>query len=124
MGCEAGFASEAPSSVSSGLGYVGLPQALSFAEAAIGCWASTSTSAKTGGPAGGALLLADIPSSRVSALVSTDRLGRDVDFDRLGECDALIVCVPTPLTEYGEPDLSAVVRNRLDDRVRVCAAAS
>jgi len=91
-----------------GLGYVGLPQALSFAEAGYRVLGFDIDAAKPEALRAGRSYLLDIPSGRVSALVSTDRLAATSDFDRLGECDALIVCVPTPLTEYGEPDLSAV----------------
>ncbi len=91
-----------------GLGYVGLPQALAFAEAGYRVLGFDIDAAKPEALRAGRSYLLDIPSSRVSALVSAGRLAATSDFDRLAECDALIVCVPTPLSEYGEPDLSAV----------------
>ena len=91
-----------------GLGYVGLPQALAFAEAGYRVLGFDIDHAKAEALSAGRSYLLDIPSTRVAALVSTGRLAATANFDRLGECDALIVCVPTPLSEYGEPDLSAV----------------
>jgi UDP-N-acetyl-D-glucosamine dehydrogenase len=91
-----------------GLGYVGLPQALAFAEAGYRVLGFDIDSAKADALRAGRSYLLDIPSSRVAALVADGRLSATAEFERLGECDALIVCVPTPLTEHGEPDLSAV----------------
>jgi UDP-N-acetyl-D-glucosamine dehydrogenase len=91
-----------------GLGYVGLPQALAFAEAGYRVLGFDIDPAKPEALGAGRSYLLDIPSARVAALVSAGRLAATTDFDRLGECDALIVCVPTPLSQHGEPDLSAV----------------
>jgi UDP-N-acetyl-D-glucosamine dehydrogenase len=91
-----------------GLGYVGLPQALAFAEAGYRVLGLDIDPAKPEALSAGRSYLLDIPAARVAALVSTGRLAATADFRRLGECDALIVCVPTPLSEHGEPDLSAV----------------
>jgi UDP-N-acetyl-D-glucosamine dehydrogenase len=91
-----------------GLGYVGLPQALAFAEAGYRVLGFDIDPAKADVLAAGRSYLLDVPGSRVGALVSAGRLTATADFDRLGECDALIICVPTPLSEHGEPDLSAV----------------
>jgi UDP-N-acetyl-D-glucosamine dehydrogenase len=91
-----------------GLGYVGLPQALAFAESGYRVLGFDIDSAKSEALAAGRSYLLDIPSSRVGALVSAGRFAATSDFDRLAECDALLICVPTPLSEHGEPDLSAV----------------
>jgi UDP-N-acetyl-D-glucosamine dehydrogenase len=91
-----------------GLGYVGLPQALAFAESGYRVLGFDIDPGKAEALAAGQSYLLDIPSSRVSALVSASRLAATADFTRLAECDALIICVPTPLSEHGEPDLSAV----------------
>jgi UDP-N-acetyl-D-glucosamine dehydrogenase len=91
-----------------GLGYVGLPQALAFGEAGYRVLGLDIDPAKPAALGAGRSYILDIPSSRVAALVSAGRLAATNDFDRVGECDALIICVPTPLDEHGEPDLSAV----------------
>src|SRR5262249_61456742 len=89
-------------------GLVGLPRALAFAERRYRVLGLDIDSAKAEALVAGRSYLLDIPSSRVSELVSANRLGATADFSRLGECDALIICVPTPLSAHGEPDLSAV----------------
>jgi UDP-N-acetyl-D-glucosamine dehydrogenase len=87
---------------------VGLPQALGFAEAGYRVLGFDIDQAKPEALNAGRSYLLDIPSDRVAAVVTSGRLAATVNFDRVGECDALIVCVPTPLSEHGEPDLSAV----------------
>ena len=99
-----------------GLGYVGLPLARAFAaaglprprlrhrpgegrEAATPARATSSTSPTT-------------PSPRCAQRASR----RPTDFDRLGEADAILICVPTPLTEAREPDLTYVVNSAERDR--------
>ena len=52
--------------------------------------------------------IGDIPSGRVAALREARRFEATTDFGRLRECDAAIICVPTPLTETRDPDLRAV----------------
>jgi UDP-N-acetyl-D-glucosamine dehydrogenase len=84
-----------------GLGYVGLPLALRFREV------------------GYPVLGFDIDKAKIEALgkgqsyiehIRLDKpLEATADFSRAGECDALIVCVPTPLNKYREPDLSFVL---------------
>lgn len=91
-----------------GLGYVGLPQALGFAEAGFPVLGFDIDGAKAEAIQAGRSYILDIPSERIARLVGEGRLGATADFSRLGECDALIVCVPTPLSEHGDPDLSAI----------------
>ena len=91
-----------------GLGYVGLPQALAFAEAGLSVLGFDIDSAKTNAIIRGESYLLDIPPERMSSLVSRGRLGATANLGRLGECDAIVICVPTPLTEQREPDLSAI----------------
>jgi UDP-N-acetyl-D-glucosamine dehydrogenase len=91
-----------------GLGYVGLPQALAFGEAGYRVLGFDIDPAKPEALTAGRSYLLDVPAGRVAGLVSAGRLTATADFDRLGECDALILCVPTPLSEHGDPDLSAI----------------
>src|SRR5205807_1748047 len=51
----------------------------------------------------------DVPSSRLGPLVKEGRLRASADFAGLSECDAIIICVPTPLSKTKDPDLSMVV---------------
>jgi UDP-N-acetyl-D-glucosamine dehydrogenase len=91
-----------------GLGYVGLPLALRFAE--IGCkvLGLDIDQAKVDGIRDGRSYIKHIGNAAVAK-------GRErgftatTDFSRAGEVDALIICVPTPLNKYREPDLSFVI---------------
>ena len=91
-----------------GLGYVGLPQALAFADAGFHVLGFDIDIAKTEMLARGQSYLVDIPSEHIARLTRAGTLGATGEFSRLGECDAVVICVPTPLTEHREPDLSAI----------------
>ena len=54
--------------------------------------------------------LRHIPSSTIEGWVKTDRFFATSDFSRLSEVDSILICVPTPLNEYKEPDLSYVIQ--------------
>jgi UDP-N-acetyl-D-glucosamine dehydrogenase len=91
-----------------GLGYVGLPLALRFAEVGIKVLGFDIDQAKIEAIHAGKTYIKHIPDAAVAK-------GRDqgitatTDFSRAGEVDALILCVPTPLNQYREPDLSFVI---------------
>jgi UDP-N-acetyl-D-glucosamine dehydrogenase len=90
-----------------GLGYVGLPLAVAFAEAAaevVGVDVSAST---VDALARGESTIEDIPSERLAPLVG-ERLVVTTDGAALADCDAVVICVPTPLAHQREPDLSYV----------------
>ena len=95
-----------------GLGYVGLPLLLRYAEAGYPVLGFDIDPAKIEMLEQGRSYFAHIPSSRVSA-VSSERFQATTDFSRVAEAYALIICVPTPLNQYREPDLSFVV-NTMD----------
>jgi UDP-N-acetyl-D-glucosamine dehydrogenase len=89
-----------------GLGYVGLPLAVSFAGKFRVIGYDTSRE-KIGQLSRGISPILDVESSRV-AEVTGKNLHCTSDATRLGECDAIIICVPTPLSPEKEPDLSYV----------------
>jgi UDP-N-acetyl-D-glucosamine dehydrogenase len=91
-----------------GLGYVGLPQAMAFAQAGFPVLGFDIDADKTQAIGRGESYLLDIPSERVARLVTRGKLSATPDLGRLGECDAIVICVPTPLTEHREPDVSAI----------------
>ena len=93
-----------------GLGYVGLPLCLAFAE--VGCRALgfDIDPAKPERIAAGETYLKHIPAERIRKQVAEGKLAATTDFDRLIEVDAILICVPTPLTKHLEPDLSFVER--------------
>lgn len=90
-----------------GLGYVGLPLALTYCEAGYKVIGFDIDVEKVSALNGGRSYIKHIPESRVAAargnFTATD------DFSRARDADALILCVPTPLDDYREPDLSFVL---------------
>ena len=92
-----------------GLGYVGLPLALTFAERGFPVLGFDVDGSKVERLAAGESYIDHVPAARVGALVDAGRLAATVDFARLAEADAVLLCVPTPLTPQREPDMSYVV---------------
>ncbi len=93
-----------------GLGYVGLPLARAFATAGFRVLGFDLDTAKVQKLNRGESYIKQIPASDIVAMrerrfEATDR------FDRLDEADAVLICVPTPLTDAREPDLSYVVNS-------------
>ena len=92
-----------------GLGYVGLPLLAEFAGAgfqAIGFEVDENKAAQINS---GGSYIGDVNSSRVKDLVDSKRLSATTDFGHLEECDAVIICVPTPLRKTKEPDVSYIL---------------
>ena len=93
-----------------GLGYVGLPLALRFAEQGQRVTGFDVDPAKPEKLKRAESYINYIPSEAISAALAAG-FEATTDFTRLGECDALIICVPTPLGKHREPDLSYVERS-------------
>ncbi len=93
-----------------GLGYVGLPLALAFAEKGFTAIGVDVDPTKITALNQGSCYIQHIPDTRVKAAVASQRFIATADFARLKECDAIMICVPTPLTETRDPDLSYVER--------------
>ena len=91
-----------------GLGYVGLPLALRFVETGFRVLGFDVDSDKVRQLRDGRSYIEHIGGERVAAGVRGGLTVTD-DFSRAGEPDALIICVPTPLNEHREPDLSFVI---------------
>ena len=92
-----------------GLGYVGLPLALLFEEAGLPVVGFDSDPAKPEALAQGQSYIRHLGSERVAkAFSGKGRARATSDFGRLAECDAVLICVPTPLGRHREPDLSFV----------------
>jgi UDP-N-acetyl-D-glucosamine dehydrogenase len=92
-----------------GLGYVGLPLAVEVARSGfrvLGCDIST---AVCDGINAGASHVEDVPSKVLQDHVQKGLISATTDFRRLAECDAISICVPTPLNKSKDPDLSYVV---------------
>jgi UDP-N-acetyl-D-glucosamine dehydrogenase len=91
-----------------GLGYVGLPLVLRFGEVGFPVIGFDVDRAKVKQLNDGTSYIQHVPGERVANLVSQKRFEATVDVERLGEADAVIICVPTPLTAHREPDLQYV----------------
>jgi UDP-N-acetyl-D-glucosamine dehydrogenase len=91
-----------------GLGYVGLPLVLLFEEAGFRVLGFDVDEEKTAKLARGESYIRHIDVARVERAFRGARAEATTDFGRLGECDAIIVCVPTPLGRHREPDLKYI----------------
>lgn len=87
-----------------GLGYVGLPLAVALAEAGQEVVGLDLDSGKVEMITAGSSYIEDIPDEVLAGCL--DSLVATTDYGDLASCDAIIVCVPTPLTGSREPDLT------------------
>jgi UDP-N-acetyl-D-glucosamine dehydrogenase len=92
-----------------GLGYVGLPLSVEFAAAGLSVVGFDLAASKVEAVNRGETYIQDVPGERLAALTRSGRLRATTDFDALAGCDAIIICVPTPLSKTKDPDLSMVV---------------
>jgi UDP-N-acetyl-D-glucosamine dehydrogenase len=91
-----------------GQGYVGLPLALAFREAGFPVAGFDTDSAKIDAISRGESYIKHIGPERVAAAVASGHYKATSDFEKLSECDAVIICVPTPLGPHREPDNSYI----------------
>ncbi len=92
-----------------GLGYVGLPLAVVFAEAGFKVIGIDPDRSKTEAVDRGESYILDIHSEQLKKLVEKGLLSATTDFSVLRKADAVSICVPTPLRKTGDPDLSYIV---------------
>lgn len=92
-----------------GLGYVGLPLSLHFAENGVPVIGFDIDSTKVEKLGRGESYIMHIPPSRVREAAQKGSFNVTTDFTRVNECQALILCLPTPLGENRDPDLSYVL---------------
>ena len=91
-----------------GLGYVGLPLALAFVEKSFRVLGFDVDPAKIEALSRGESYIKHLAVERIASANATGRFAATADFARLAEPDAVIICVPTPLTPQREPDMSYV----------------
>jgi UDP-N-acetyl-D-glucosamine dehydrogenase len=93
-----------------GLGYVGLPLSLVFSEAGFPVLGFDVDPVKVDRLSRGDSYIAHIDATRVAAATAPPvRLRATTDFSLLQDCDAILICLPTPLGRHREPDLSYVL---------------
>jgi UDP-N-acetyl-D-glucosamine dehydrogenase len=91
-----------------GLGYVGLPLGLVFSQHGFRATGFDIDPAKIDKLRRGESYIQHIPADAIAEQVRNSRLTATGDFSRLGQMDAIIICVPTPLDAHREPDLSFI----------------
>jgi UDP-N-acetyl-D-glucosamine dehydrogenase len=91
-----------------GLGYVGLPLALLYSEQKFAVTGFDIDQKKVDTLAAGGTYIVRIPGEEIQQAKKSG-FNATADFGRIGEMDAIIICVPTPLNEYHEPDMTYIV---------------
>jgi len=104
-----------------GLGYVGLPLALAYAEKNFQVLGFDVDTNKIKALKSGTSYISHIDAGNVKQVVQSGKLSATTDFSRLGEPDAIIICVPTPLTPQLDPDMSYIVKTT--GQIRNCLRA-
>lgn len=92
-----------------GLGYVGLPLAVVFAESGFKVTGIDPIKSKVNDINKGKSYVLDISDKQINDLVKSDKLTATTDFSILADIDAVSICVPTPLRKTGDPDLSFIL---------------
>ncbi len=92
-----------------GLGYVGLPLAVAFAEKGCEVVAVDADTRKIEAIEAGSSYIEDVPSERLQAVA--ELIHPSTRYARLAKADAVLICVPTPLTPNREPDLGPLVQS-------------
>ncbi len=94
-----------------GLGYVGLPLAVEFAEAGFSVIGVDLSDEKVARLNSGASYILDIPTERLKPLVASGKLRATTRYDELRQADTVSICVPTPLRKTKDPDMSYVIES-------------
>ena len=92
-----------------GMGYVGLPLAVAAADAGFRVVGFDVDPRKIEGLNAGRSPIGRIPDERLAAMAKGGKFHATGEFAELGDCDVVLICVPTPLSRFREPDLSYVV---------------
>ncbi len=93
-----------------GLGYVGLPLMIEFGRAGFSVLGFDVDSSKIDRLKSGESYIRHISADAVASIFvdAEKKADATVDFARIAECDAILICVPTPLTKHRDPDLSYI----------------
>lgn len=93
-----------------GLGYVGLPLLMAIAESGFTALGFDISESRAEMLNAGKSYLKTYSDREIATHLSTGRFSATSDMARLPECSAILICVPTPLNKYREPDLSYIVK--------------
>jgi len=91
-----------------GLGYVGLPLAVEFADKGFYTLGIDVDREKVEKINSGINYIDDVDSKKLEALVNAGKLEASTMYGRVGELDVVYICVPTPFTKNKEPDISYI----------------
>ncbi|NLG40299.1 MAG: UDP-N-acetyl-D-glucosamine dehydrogenase, partial [Chloroflexi bacterium] len=91
-----------------GLGYVGLPLAITFANAGFNVTGIDPDEEKVEMINRGESYISDITNAQLRKHIDSGRLRATTDYSVLAEIDAVSICVPTPLRKTGDPDMSFI----------------
>lgn len=91
-----------------GLGYVGLPLGVTFAKNGVKVLGFEKSIKKADNVNAGKNYIGDIKNEDLEAVVDNKMLSATTEFSRIGECEAVIICVPTPLDKFKKPDMSFI----------------
>jgi len=94
-----------------GLGYVGLPLGLEFAHKGFQVLGFDLDPKKIEFLSKGESYIKHISANRIKPVVDSGHLKSTTDFSRLPEVDAILICVPTPLDEHREPDMTYIINS-------------
>ena len=97
-----------------GLGYVGLPLAVTFAWKGITVLGFEKSAKKADSVNAGQNYIGDVADEDLRKAVQEKKLSATTDFTRIKECDAVIICVPTPLDKFKKPDMSYIANACID----------
>lgn len=92
-----------------GLGYVGLPLIVEFCLKGFNAIGFEVDETKTAEINAGRSYIVDVTSENVAKCIADGKLTATTDFSKLGECDVIIICVPTPLRKTKDPDMSYIL---------------
>ena len=92
-----------------GLGYVGLPLAAAFGEAGFQIIGIDPDPRKVNALNKGESYIQDVSDKQIAKLLKAGKLSATTDFSALRQCDAVSICVPTPLRKTGDPDMSFIL---------------
>ncbi|MDB6017614.1 MAG: wbpA 1 [Pedosphaera sp.] len=93
-----------------GLGYVGLPLALQFAQSGLTVLGLDIDRVKVEALNAGRTYIKHIDSSEIAEMVRSGRFTASTDFGKVANAKAVIICVPTPLNKNREPDISYIIQ--------------
>ena len=94
-----------------GLGYVGLPLAMQFARAGAEVFGLDVDASKVDAINASKSYIKHISDETLKTVVDSGSLSATVDFSKVADLDAVLICVPTPLDKHREPDISYVLES-------------